>query len=48
LAQTSDSDLDHILIGVTDIIINGADGHIIDDNGQVYWDGEGSNGGIAK
>lgn len=32
----------------TDITVTGASGHVIDGNGQAYWDGEGSNGGIDK
>jgi len=36
------------VIGGTDITITGADGHVIDGNGAAYWDGEGSNGGVAK
>ncbi|KXL44759.1 MAG: glycoside hydrolase family 28 protein [Acidomyces sp. 'richmondensis'] len=32
----------------TDITIQGADGHVIDMEGQNWWDGEGSNGGKTK
>ncbi|KAE9373346.1 glycoside hydrolase family 28 protein [Stipitochalara longipes BDJ] len=45
---TSDDDFDPIVIGGTDITVTGADGHVIDGNGAAYWDGEGSNGGVAK
>lgn len=30
------------------MIITGAPGHVIDGNGQAYWDGLGSNGGVPK
>jgi polygalacturonase len=45
---TEDSDFDPIVIGGTDITITGASGHVIDGNGQAYWDGQGSNGGTDK
>ncbi|PMD41591.1 glycoside hydrolase family 28 protein [Hyaloscypha variabilis F] len=45
---TSDDDFDPIVVGGTDITLTGAEGHVIDGNGAVYWDGEGSNGGVAK
>ncbi|KAJ9148486.1 Glycoside hydrolase, family 28 [Pleurostoma richardsiae] len=45
---TADDDFDPIVISGTDITITGAAGHVIDGNGQAYWDGEGSNGGGAK
>lgn len=45
---TADSDFDPIVIGGTDITIQGAAGHVIDGNGQAYWDGEGSNGDSDK
>ena len=45
---TEDSDFDSIYIGGTDITVTGATGHVIDGNGQAYWDGEGSNGGPDK
>ena len=31
-----------------DITITSASGAIIDGNGQAWWDGQGSNGGVAK
>ncbi|WYZ38093.1 hypothetical protein EsH8_III_000007 [Colletotrichum jinshuiense] len=40
---TADNDFDPIVISGTSITITGAPGHIIDGNGQAYWDGEGSN-----
>lgn len=45
---TADSDFDPIVVSGHDITITGADGHVIDGNGQAYWDGEGSNGGTDK
>lgn len=45
---TEDSDFDPIVISGTNVIISGADGHVIDGNGPAYWDGEGSNGGSDK
>jgi len=45
---TEDSDFNPIVISGTNVIISGADGHVIDGNGQSYWDGEGSNGGSDK
>ncbi|KAK9786648.1 putative Endopolygalacturonase D [Seiridium cardinale] len=45
---TEDSDFDPMVISGHDITITGADGHVIDGNGQSYWDGEGSNGGSDK
>jgi polygalacturonase len=32
----------------TNILIQGADDHVIDGNGAAWWDGEGSNGGTTK
>ncbi|PYH83733.1 endo-polygalacturonase D [Aspergillus uvarum CBS 121591] len=46
--DTYDSDFDPIVISGTDLTITGAEGHVIDGNGQAYWDGEGSNGGQDK
>ncbi|TVY84837.1 putative endopolygalacturonase D [Lachnellula suecica] len=45
---TEDSDFNPIEIGGTAITITGAPGHVIDGNGQAYWDGQGSNGGSSK
>lgn len=45
---TANSDFNPIEIAGTDITITGAEGAIIDGNGQAYWDGEGSNGGTDK
>jgi polygalacturonase len=39
---------DLIDIGGVDITITSAPGAIIDGNGQAWWDGQGSNGGITK
>ncbi|CAK7242431.1 MAG: hypothetical protein STHCBS139747_003924 [Sporothrix thermara] len=47
-AKTSDSDFTPILVGGTDITITASSGAIIDGNGQAYWDGLGSNGGVDK
>ncbi|GJC89558.1 polygalacturonase [Colletotrichum liriopes] len=40
---TLDNDFDPIIISGTSVTITGAPGHVIDGNGQAYWDGEGSN-----
>ncbi|RDW83815.1 glycoside hydrolase family 28 protein [Aspergillus mulundensis] len=45
---TADSDFDPIVISGTDLTITGTDDHVIDGNGQAYWDGQGSNGGSDK
>ncbi|KAL4794399.1 putative endopolygalacturonase D [Aspergillus venezuelensis] len=45
---TEDSDFDPIVISGTDLTITGEEGHVIDGNGQAYWDGQGSNGGSDK
>ncbi|KAJ7745049.1 putative polygalacturonase, partial [Mycena metata] len=44
----TDWDSDLIDIGGEDITIIGAPGSIIDGNGQAWWDGQGSNGGVTK
>ncbi|KAJ6008367.1 hypothetical protein N7540_012343 [Penicillium herquei] len=46
--DTYDEDFDPIIISGTNITITGASGHVINGNGEAYWDGEGSNGGIDK
>ncbi|KAK3075334.1 hypothetical protein LTR53_001403 [Teratosphaeriaceae sp. CCFEE 6253] len=43
-----DADYDLIKVGGTNITITAEPGAIIDGNGQAWWDGQGSNGGIAK
>ena len=43
-----DWDSDLIDVGGTNITITAAAGAVIDGNGQSWWDGQGSNGGIAK
>lgn len=45
---TSNKDFDPIVIGGTDVTITAEAGAVIDGNGQAYWDGQGSNGGVAK
>lgn len=45
---TSNSDFDPIVIGGTDVTITAESGAVIDGNGQAYWDGQGSNGGVDK
>ena len=45
---TSNSNFNPIVIGGTDITITAESGAVIDGNGQAYWDGQGSNGGVAK
>ena len=34
--------------GGANVTITSAPGAVIDGNGQAYWDGQGSNGGIPK
>ncbi|KAI9689688.1 MAG: hypothetical protein M1820_010088 [Bogoriella megaspora] len=46
--EYADADYDMIKAGGTNITITAAEGAIIDGNGQAWWDGQGSNGGIAK
>lgn len=43
-----DGNIDLIKVGGTDITITSAPGSVIDGNGQAWWDGLGSNGGISK
>jgi hypothetical protein len=45
---TNLSTFDPIILGGKAVRITGAPGHIIDGNGQAYWDGIGSNGGVPK
>ncbi|RAL61995.1 hypothetical protein DID88_002484 [Monilinia fructigena] len=45
---TNDSSFEPILIGGSGITITGEPDAIIDGNGQAYWDGLGSNGGVPK
>ncbi|RKL32530.1 Polygalacturonase [Fusarium proliferatum] len=42
-ATTADNDFDPIVISGSGVTITGASGHVIDGNGQAYWDGQGSN-----
>ncbi|KAK3669431.1 hypothetical protein LTR78_010691 [Recurvomyces mirabilis] len=44
----AEADYDMIKVGGTNITITAEAGAIIDGNGQAWWDGQGSNGGIAK
>ncbi|KAJ5647090.1 hypothetical protein N7490_003462, partial [Penicillium lividum] len=46
--DTFDDDFDPIVISGTNLTITGASGHVIEGNGEAYWDGEGSNGGQDK
>ncbi|KAI8631654.1 glycosyl hydrolases family 28-domain-containing protein [Xylariaceae sp. FL1651] len=46
--KTSNDDFDPIVISGHSVTITGAAGHLIDGNGPAYWDGQGSNGGVAK
>lgn len=46
--DTFDDDFDPIVISGTNLTITGATGHVIEGNGEAYWDGEGSNGGQDK
>ena len=43
-----DWDSDLIDIGGKNITVTAAPGAVIDGNGQSWWDGQGSNGGILK
>ncbi|KAF2464087.1 glycoside hydrolase, partial [Lindgomyces ingoldianus] len=43
-----DGNIDLIKLGGTGITVTSAPGAIIDGNGQAWWDGLGSNGGISK
>ncbi|KAJ0114423.1 hypothetical protein N8I77_003202 [Diaporthe amygdali] len=45
---TADEDFDPIVVSGDYITVTGAPGHVIDGNGQAYWDGLGSNGGTSK
>ena len=44
----ADDDYNLIEVGGTDVHITAETGAIIDGNGQAWWDGQGSNGGITK
>lgn len=46
--QYADANYPLIKVGGTDLEITAADGAVLDGNGQSWWDGLGSNGGIAK
>jgi polygalacturonase len=43
-----DANYPFIKVGGTDIEITAAEGAVLDGNGQAWWDGIGSNGGVAK
>jgi polygalacturonase len=43
-----EADYDTIKVGGTDITITAEPDAVIDGNGQAWWDGQGSNGGIEK
>nr|ASM94209.1 endopolygalacturonase [Evansstolkia leycettana] len=45
---TNSSSFNPILLSGNNITITGAPGSVIDGNGQLYWDGLGSNGGVPK
>jgi len=44
----ADADYNMIEVGGTNITITAESGAIIDGNGQAWWDGQGSNGGVTK
>ncbi|KFY03600.1 hypothetical protein O988_01372 [Pseudogymnoascus sp. VKM F-3808] len=46
--KTSDNSFNPIVISGNGVTVTGAEGHVIDGNGQAYWDGLGSNGGVDK
>jgi polygalacturonase len=43
-----DANYPFIKVGGTDIEITAEEGAVLDGNGQAWWDGLGSNGGLAK
>jgi polygalacturonase len=43
-----DANYPFIKVGGTNVEITAAKGAVLDGNGQVWWDGLGSNGGVAK
>jgi polygalacturonase len=45
---TNSSTFNPIQLGGSGVTITAAPGAIIDGNGQAYWDGQGSNGGVPK
>lgn len=47
-AFTNSSTFNPITVGGAGVTIQGAPGSILDGNGQAYWDGQGSNGGVPK
>jgi polygalacturonase len=46
--QYADANYPFIKVGGTDIELTAAVGAVLDGNGQSWWDGLGSNGGVAK
>ncbi|RMZ73466.1 glycoside hydrolase family 28 [Pyrenophora seminiperda CCB06] len=46
--EYADANYPFITIGGKDVEITAAEGAILDGNGQAWWDGLGSNGGVAK
>jgi polygalacturonase len=47
-AFTNSSTFNPMQFGGANVTITSAPGAIIDGNGQAYWDGQGSNGGLPK
>jgi polygalacturonase len=45
---TKSDSFNPIVFGGTDVTVTAEAGAVIDGNGQAYWDGQGSNGGVAK
>jgi polygalacturonase len=45
---TNSSSFNPIIIGDENVTITSAPGAVVDGNGQAYWDGLGSNGGVPK
>jgi polygalacturonase len=45
---TNDSSFDPIILGGKGVRVTASAGSVIDGNGQAYWDGLGSNGGVPK
>lgn len=44
----ADANYDMIKVGGTSVTITAQSGAVIDGNGQAWWDGKGSNGGVTK
>jgi polygalacturonase len=45
---TNSSSFNPIQVSGKNVTVTAAIGAVIDGNGQAYWDGQGSNGGVPK